>query len=681
MNFWYKIILVINLTCLLHADAYVDSLNRIISDTISNFGKYSTEINQIIKPVNLSTKKSYSLHEINSFLDKDRSVIISFADQLPKKLDQFITKKRSKFSTDLCPELEVKILQDALAAKLYVYYLDCLEQKLLDKAVKNYNALQYWQNEKFQEGKSFFNKSILRWFSWASYQKTIDSNIKEISDLSEKIYYFLGLTRQNKINALQAKSREEFEQAFIVGLQLQNNFLHLSDYNFDQDNFAFFLKNAIDEVYQFNIHLSTKYAYCQLPSHFQRHTQEYILSAVLVSVAAYVSMQYGADIKNGVEHFYAAHIQGPLQRNLEFLGGYAKPPQLPIEQDAIAKQKQQLKTLVEIAVQKEAAKTDRAITRPVALANFLDEITAGDFSENRKDFEEVKADVKRGMKMVKPHLDNLDKISEKHPNMLWIDLWKYFQGWRSPVFPHKFQKGSRTLIKDAFSWVTFKDQTERDDQLIDDESQDKFSNHVHIKTDYEISLPKETLNLMNYLSERAKWKFDQKKEYAEKQFQIIQAFPYENPSRAHEPYVYEVAKMQLEVLEGKKLANKFAEDLFVILGIGTLLPAITVAGGSLFASKKIYDSVIYKPIKKFIHELEVILNECLYEKTLFDKEGYIYFLTEQLRLHEHVLTQDEQKLLQKDLAALQDCKLDYTQRFNVIQRMYRTYPCLASIGS
>lgn len=135
-------------------------------------------------------------------------------------------------------------------------------------------------------------------------------------------------------------------------------------------------------------------------------------------------------------------------------------------------------------------------------------------------------------------------------------------------------------------------------------------------------------------------------------------------------------KLELEAKASKTAINEILKDMHVVLGMTALLPMIGVVGGSLFASKTLYNSVAYQPIRNFVHRLEIFLNGSLYQEMSFDREGYIYFLTEQLKKAARVLTLAEQKMIHADINELQSYNLDYGQKFNVIQRMYRMYPCL-----
>jgi hypothetical protein len=113
-----------------------------------------------------------------------------------------------------------------------------------------------------------------------------------------------------------------------------------------------------------------------------------------------------------------------------------------------------------------------------------------------------------------------------------------------------------------------------------------------------------------------------------------------------------------------------------MLGLVAMIPVISLTGGTIFASKKAYSMALYKPICKIIRDLEIFLNDSVGKPTSFDREGQLYFLTESLKKKCGILTLHDLKLMEEDIIELQSRNLIYAQKFNVVQRMYRTYPFL-----
>lgn len=167
--------------------------------------------------------------------------------------------------------------------------------------------------------------------------------------------------------------------------------------------------------------------------------------------------------------------------------------------------------------------------------------------------------------------------------------------------------------------------------------------------------------------------------YEEKVCQVAQrdktilAHPIKNIEKVMPAYS---RKFEREIIAIKNQANQFSKDVYILLGLTALIPLITLVGAGLFASTKIYNSVAYKPIRTCMRDIETFLNLSLYQPLNFEKEGYFYFLVEQLKLCTDILSIDEQILVQQDIQLLQSQDLNYVQKFNIVQRMYRTYGCL-----
>ncbi len=145
--------------------------------------------------------------------------------------------------------------------------------------------------------------------------------------------------------------------------------------------------------------------------------------------------------------------------------------------------------------------------------------------------------------------------------------------------------------------------------------------------------------------------------------------------QAFQRYIYENS------INIKTQTNQILKDVHMILGLTALIPAMSLAaviGGSLFASKTLYASAAHQQMRMCVYALDRFINELLHEQLTLQDSGQLYFLTENLRSQISILTLDEQEMMQHDIAALQNSKLDCVQKYHVIERMYKTYPCLAA---
>ncbi len=171
--------------------------------------------------------------------------------------------------------------------------------------------------------------------------------------------------------------------------------------------------------------------------------------------------------------------------------------------------------------------------------------------------------------------------------------------------------------------------------------------------------------------------FDEKKELVLPRITTILANKEKNLTRLPDAYSL---KLELESIEAKQALNEILKGTHVALCLIALIPTVSVIGGSLFASKNIYNSVTYKPLRKLVRQLDVLLTQALQDKNVYIQQGHLLFLLHQLFYVVDVLTIEEQKMMQEDLAQLYNHDLDYVQKYNVVQRMYKTYPCLMTSG-
>jgi len=447
--------------------------------------------------------------------------------------------------------------------------------------------------------------------------------------------------------------------------------------------------DSIDKVYRFSLYLSEQYAQCQTPSHLTRRWKSYVLTAATLYVSGFIYLHYGDELLNSSQHFWDEHMQGPLNRNIQILSGYTSAPELPTEQH-----KDKIVDLIEAGLKMGPARGDE-VTLNEAFAQDLNTISGGESSAKFQELDDKMAMVDDMLGKAKPAVDELnvfferyDSFKKEHPNMLWGDGYKYFAAMSDPVFADVYQEDSRSVINDGYSVITgqdtsraISDQPAKSSQPVVDPL--IYMPDANLQETFKYSageIGEATENLSKKLQSNAldtsSWSFEQKKQYVEEQHKTITTNPYKNTLRLGEPYLY---KVEEESLQAKEMVNKFSQDLHVILGLTALIPMLTVVGGSLFASKTMYNSVAYQPIRTLVHRLEMLLNESIYKSIVFDREGHLYFLTEQLKLNVGVLTNREQKLIDADIAALQSYNLDYAQKFNVVQRMYRTYPCLVPV--
>ena len=667
----------------LYSNFYVDSLDTMINQEAKFLAGSSYKVEEVISKINKNIKKKASLQEIDAFLHHEGSVAFFFCNEVQSKLNESLVEEglqlRQSFND----------LQFGLGVKIFLYYLECCKQKMMYKAVKNYDTLNYWKNEKFNEDQITYSLNIFRWFSKTPYQKEVENNIVQLEEISKQTNSFLGLVRYSQHILGQAKTQQECKEKLMTVVKLQDDFLHISDKNYDSFEISTIVTDSIDKVYRFSLYLSEQYAQCQTPSHFKRHWKAYTLTAATLYVCGFIYSHYGDELINSSQHFWDEHMQGPLNRNIQILSGYTSAPELPIEQH-----KEKIKDLIEAGFKMGSARGDETSLHD-ALARDCDTVSGGEFSAKFKEIDDKMAMVDDMLKKAKPAVDELSvwyqrykEFKEEHPNMLWGDWYKYFVGTRDPVFSDVYQKGSRNVGNDIYSFVSWRDQSKTFDDQPKGGSQSVVDPlfvvpDANLQETFKYSageLGQATQNLPELTQSSAPdvstWTFEQKKQYVEEQHKTITTNPYKNILRLGEPYLY---KVEEESLQAKKMVNKFSQDLHVILGLTALIPMLTVIGGSLFASKTMYNSVAYQPIRTLVHRLEVLLNESLYESVVFDREGYLYFLTEQLKLNIGVLTNREQKLIDADIAALQSYDLDYTQKFNVVQRMYRTYPCLVPV--
>ncbi|MBP6870272.1 hypothetical protein KBC04_05290 [Candidatus Babeliales bacterium] len=595
------------------AEFYVDVLDFIIDEKVAALTTVPCNLKNIVTAIRTKIKKQISLQDVEDFLDHKNSLAFYYSDKLQLRFDA------TRFHNAAEIEKTFNDLKFALGAKLYMHYLACARQKMLDVAFQNYEALSYWQHELFEEHRYFYQKNISRWFLRTEYQQQIQDNIVLLEKISQETNKFLGLIKYNQELLAQAKNQQEFEKNFILAVQIQEDFF--GDFIEDEivDHIENVIKKSIEQLSQFKTQLSFDCQQCRLPSHFERHQQAYILLTVALCASGFMYQNYKNEIIQGSQYFWQEHVQRPIDKIQDLLAGDKAPKiaYINVEKD---------QKLYEELVKAELGKPEPfglETTAGQAFTHNLDELTQGGYSQ------------------VKNKIDIVGKFQEKVKDVVPVKPWTWTWGLSTESLGENMPPAPQNNDESrALPLVGSQDF----DQLSFEE-QEAIVFHKDCKT---LSHPIEN---------------------------ILKTLP-----------AYQRRAVGT-VLDGKKEVNEFidqmnvyAEEMYkdnrLLLSCGAFIPVITLLGSGFFASHKIYNSVAYQPIRKFIRHVEILLNESLYEPVTFEREGSLYFYTEQLKLYSTALTLYEQKMMEVDIASLQSSKLDYVQKFNVVQRMYRTYPCL-----
>ncbi len=564
MKFLVSLFFMVSLFQSLEASSYIDFLDTIIDQKIVELASSHYEIEKVVKQVEQNITKAASLQEIEEFLRHQHLIDFFQYDQAPVNFDEQSTYELTY------EQQSYQDLQFVVGAKLYLYYLESAQQKALCNAVKIYDTLNYWQNEKFCESQSFFQKNILRSLSSSTYNQKIERNIKQLQDLSNQTNSFLGLILHCQKLVKKAVTLQEFQQNLIEAVRLQDEFLHEKNQVCNEYDIHSIIQKSIEQESQFSMYISTEYAQCELPSHFVKNYESYTTAAITTFIMAFIYLRYGGVVVQGTQNFYEEHVRGAIERNVNFLSGQITAPQINIERIPTADDEATIQVLIE-----------EELKQPEPLSDQSSSVVSATF------------------------YNGLDIASE------WI--------------------GKKSM------------------NVVD-----------------------ETMTL------------EQKRALVVERNRIILANQLRNPLRMPSAIILEGELKFLEVKhlindtidEVEKSGNAVLKDVHMTLGLTALIPALTLIGGGISASKSLYTSVAYEPMRMLVRQLDVLLNDSFYEQKSFDKEGYLYLLTEQLKLHVRVLKTSEQKIIDIDITSLQSSDLDYAQKFNVVQRMYRTYPCL-----
>lgn len=685
----------------LQAQPYINSLDSLIDKKVVSLGRISKKIKNIIYTVKIITKKEPCLHQIDDFLERGYVVDLSCLDIMA--LEAHLDIKN-----------ELQDLKNALYAKLYLYYLECAQQKMLYIAVKNYDTLWYWDNEKFEENKFFYQKNIFRWFLRSEYQIKVENNIALLQEITKKTNSFLGLLKYNQRCLEQAQTQEEFQKSLCDAIQLQDEcfYYHAKDEEsyFDED----IIKKSTMQVYNFNQNICEQYGNAVLPSHIERHWQSYAVLATVICVSGIFCKKYEAEITQGTQYFWEHHVKRPFEQFKDIFSGLTHIPTLgtapKFDGVSLEEDNKILDELIEVGA-KIPQINCQLVSLDQANAELLHEATGGEFAKQYQQIknlvDKIEGSIDNGLEeykifqiilpSLKQHLIDFENQltgvqlkTDQEGAPLYADPLRLVIN-EDRVKSIKIGIDAMAPIKDLIS-KTIKTISESNLLETPISSSDRKFLDVQDGLDKVVNSEFKPLEPLDTSS----WTFEQKKQRAFENDRIILAHPEKNIKNLAGAYHRMVMRQLVDtkeqmnksifqtnhVLDGiYRETNHLIEEVYtdnrLVLGVVALVPVATVCGSSLFASNKIYSSVAYRPIRKFIYQIEVLLNESFYASTCFEKEGSLYFLTEQLKLHIGVLTFAEQKLIKDDIASLQSANLDYVQKFNIVQRMYRTYPCLA----
>lgn len=663
----------------LQAELYIESLDAIIAQKVESLQKSFYEVknlDKVISKLAKHIKKQPGAKDVSAFLDPVNSVTFFFNDQVVLKLNGDLSEEAQAVLADF------KDVKFAIGAKLYLYYLACCKEKMLYKATRNYDALQYWKNEQFAENLAFYNKNILRWISRSSYQERIEHNIAALEKVSLQTNSFLGMLCSNQDLLVQSQTEQDFKANLKEVIGIQNEFLQLSD-DLSCDDMGQLVAVSLQQVQQFNNHLSQLYAACQLPSHVARNWKGYTLSTAAICACAYIYLTYGDAMIQGAQYAWNEHARGPVEKAIHTFTGVLQPDQIDIEDF-----KQSLKISEQAAAQRPFPKgKDDSLHE--SLASSFDEMTGGQAGPIIQEIKDLRIVAKEVATTVVPMVNRMGPVIDETVPVVKDVLDVYHNEFRPFVADNKDATimnpfaNAKPLeaIKNSFNLnkqIWLGQNLKGVDAIINGPGKKIVSTFKPLELPNSLQAPVQEIVLP---------KFDQgvvaSKVYPENMSQkdkddIILGNSLKNPNDFVDAGRREGLRLVIKVLEK---GNKMAKDNHMVMSIGSLITPAIILGGSLFASKNIYNSVVYQPIRKFVRELEVLLNDALYRQPSFDVQGKLYFLVEQLSLNVDVLTLGEQKMMQDDLRSLRNYGLDYVQKYNVIQRMYKTYPCLAAGGA
>ena len=667
MKYLVSLFLLVQICQPLYSNSYIDFLDAIVDQKVTELANSSYNVEKFVKKIQKNIKTEISLQEIEEFLDHENSVAFFFCDQMQAKIDEMapdgMTQAQQSF----------KDLQFVLGAKLYVYYLECAKQKMLYKAVKNYDALNFWRNEKFWEAQSFFQKNILRSLSTSDYKKRVEENIKQLEDLTNQTNAFLGLILHNQQLLQQAMTQQEFQQNLVQAVQLQDEFLHIPHQYYEACDVSLIIKKSIDQVSRLSVHLSAQYAQCKYPSHIVRHWEGYTLTTAVACVGAFIYMRYGDEIGLKSQYIWDEHIHGPFDKSWKAICGLGTPPALDVQAT-----KDSLRVSEEAALARPEPMGDETPIHEAINRN-INEMTNGKAPELYKAIKDRVAivdniiiEVDTLIDEVKPVVKDVIEVSETVREF----VHEHKDATILNPFPHDGVVAAAQKRYNVLSEQHLKplDNMFQNNPLTPVNKEEKV---IQLQESLDNLIPTDFIEPLRSNAQSAidisALSPEQRSQLQKQRDDIILANGLKNWNDAGGAGI----RLGLrKVIDGETQINEQLKNIHVYTTLGALTPALTLIGASLFASKSLYKSMAYQPIRTLVRRLEALLNDILYQPISFEKEGHLYFLTEQLKLNVNVLTIAEQKMIDIDITALQSHSLDYAQKFNVIQRMYHTYPCL-----
>jgi len=567
MKPFYYILLFIYSCQLLQINAnYIESVNSIIEQRIKSItDKSILNIVEIAHQINNAIENKASLQQIYELLQSKK--FISF------------------FLLDASENIED--IKFALGAKIYLYYLDCCEQKMLYKLSKSYNSLDYWKHEYFCTNNNQLNNIVEYWFYNEDYKTLISEKIINLESIEHQMTSFLGLIRHNKQMCLKAVNQELFEQDLRKAALLQDALLHVAKRDYNDYDIYNLITVSMFQFYDFSKKLSAQYLACQPPQNIERNKIVYSSITVSLCTCAIIYYIYKNEIHAGIDtiedkffSLFKHKVQGPAEKILNTLSGAKNEPLLDT-----TREEKILRTLYE---QGSSTPDPRG------------------------------QDISLGQVIIDDSVKLLGDAAQRTTEI--FNIWTWL-GYDTPI-------NKKELI-----------------------SSDSQSNYQKIS---------------NNQSEVSRSQVDQKDA-------LILSYPNKNAGEVIPAILRSGLNFGVNI---QNVINDLYEEHRLMLGIAAFLPAVAFTAGTLSAVNKAYTAFAYQPLRRIIRDLDIFLNNSALEQPSFDREGKLYFLTEELKKKSRVLSLKAYKFIQEDIAELQSNHLTYAQKFNIIQRMYHTYEFL-----
>lgn len=551
---------------------------------------YSISSQPYIDTVDIIINQTMKAMTYNSLPD-----IVRLQKSLDNKIsleDLTVILQNNEFASFFLSESSenIKNIKFALGAKIYLYYLDCYEQKMLHKSLKNYESLKYWQQELFCENRDFLQKNILRWINPDNYKKEIQKNIEHLKAISKKTASFLGMIRHNKQILSDACNRDSFEENLMMAVRLQDTTLNVACRDYSSCNMYEIVISMAGLFNDFSLDLSAQYTESQPSHHLQRNWVAYTSTAVGLCALAIAYYSYKNDVDacasaayEAGQYFWNDKIKAPVHKICNTLSGVNNPPLLD---------------------------TQREKTILGAL------LIQGDLAQDPRGPEVTHVDVIVGdgsMLVGQATAYSIDRF------------WGLF-GYQP-----------QNLQREGIGMLPAIENNQRNYNNMSFADQEALKLRVAAKDSIILANPKANLNGVIPALERSVFS---------------------------------------PMVEMQNALNKLYEENQLMIGLMAMFPAVSIAAGMTFASKKAYCIASYEPVRKVVRDLDMFLNEATSKSPSFEQEGKLYFITELLKRKCTVLSCKELQLMEEDIAELQSRYLTYTQKYNIVQRMYRTYAFL-----